>query len=160
LPVTNAQFHPSGSSVLLTGHRPFYYTYDLQSGATTRSPRGLWGTTFCANGDNADLSMHVCAFNGGGDVLAVAGRRGYVHLVDWRSGAGAGQVVGNVKANTGVKALCWLPNGRELMTLGEDAEAYLWDVRTRRCVHRWKDDGGFGSRVLAGDRSGSYVAIG
>jgi len=104
--------------------------------------------------------MHVCAFNGGGDVLAVAGRRGYVHLVDWRSGAGAGQVVGNVKANTGVKALCWLPNGRELMTLGEDAEAYLWDVRTRRCVHRWKDDGGFGSRVLAGDRSGSYVAIG
>ena len=161
LPVTNAQFHPSGSSVLLTGHRPFYYTYDLQSGATTRSPRGLWGTTFVNNGDNnADLSMHVCAFNGGGDLLAVAGRRGYVHLVDWRSGSG--QVVGNVKANNagGVKALWWLPNGRELMTLGEDAEAYLWDVGTRRCVHRWKDDGGFGSRVLAGDRSGSYVAVG
>jgi U3 small nucleolar RNA-associated protein 18 len=160
LPVTNAQFHPSGSSVLLTGHRPFYYTYDLQSGATTRSPRGLWGTTF-ANGDNAaaaDLSMHVCAFNGGGDVLAVAGRRGYVHLVDWRSGAG--QVVGDVKANTGVRALWWLPNGHELITLGEDAEAYLWDVRARRCVHRWKDDGGFGSRVLAGDRSGGYLAVG
>jgi len=104
--------------------------------------------------------MHVCAFNGGGDLLAVAGRRGYVHLVDWRSGAG--QVVGNVKANStgGIKALWWLPNGRELMTLGEDAEAYLWDVGTRRCVHRWKDDGGFGSRVLAGDRSGSYVAVG
>jgi len=161
LPVTNAQFHPSGSSVLLTGHRPFYYTYDLQSGATTRSPRGLWGTTFVNNGDNnADLSMHVCAFNGGGDLLAVAGRRGYVHLVDWRSGSG--QVVGNVKANNtgGIKALWWLPNGRELMTLGEDAEAYLWDVGTRRCLHRWKDDGGFGSRVLAGDRSGSYVAVG
>ncbi|KAI0005346.1 WD40 repeat-like protein [Russula compacta] len=157
LPVTNAQFHPSGSSVLLTGHRPFYYTYDLQSGATTRSPRGLWGTTF-ANGDNVGLSMNVCAFNAGGDVLAVAGRRGYVHLVDWRTGAG--QVIGSVKANTGVRTLWWLPNGRELMTLGEDAEAYLWDVSMRRCVHRWKDDGGFGSRVLAGDRSGSYVAIG
>jgi U3 small nucleolar RNA-associated protein 18 len=121
----------------------------------------LWGTTFVNNGDsNADLSMHVCAFNGGGDLLAVAGRRGYVHLVDWRSGSG--QVVSNVKANStgGIKALWWLPNGRELMTLGEDAEAYLWDVGTRRCVHRWKDDGAFGSRVLAGDRSGSYVAVG
>lgn len=102
--------------------------------------------------------MHVCAFNAAGDILAVAGRRGYVHLVDWRTGAG--QVVGTVKANAGVKALWWLPNGREFMSLGEDAEAYLWDVGTRRCIHRWKDDGGFGSRVLAGDRSGSYVAIG
>ncbi|KAI0307447.1 WD40-repeat-containing domain protein [Multifurca ochricompacta] len=157
LPVTNAQFHPSGSSILFTGHRPFYYSYDLQSGATTRSPRGLWGTTF-ANRDNADLSMEVCAFNPGGELLAVAGRRGYVYLVDWRTGAG--QVVGSVKANTSVRALWWLPNGRELMTLGEDAEAYLWDISTRRCVHRWKDDGGFGSRVLAGDRSGNYIAIG
>lgn len=158
LPVTNAQFHPSGSSILLTGHRPFYYTYDLQSGATTRSPRGLWGTTFANGNNNADLSMETCAFNSGGDVLAVAGRRGYVHLVDWRTGGG--QAVGSVKANTGVRALWWLPNGRELMTLGEDAEAYLWDIGTRRCLHRWKDDGGFGSRVLVGDRSGNYVAIG
>ena len=102
--------------------------------------------------------MHVCAFNAAGDILAVAGRRGYVHLVDWRTGAG--QVVGSVKANAGVRALWWLPNGREFMSLGEDAEAYLWDVRTRRCIHRWKDDGGFGSHVLAGDRSGSYVAVG
>jgi len=115
--------------------------------------------------------MDVCAFNPSGDLLAVAGRRGYVHLVDWRhasggggggggSGGGGGQVVGSIKANAGVRALWWLPNGRELMTLGEDAEAYLWDVATRRCVHRWKDDGGFGSRVLAGDRSGGYVAVG
>ncbi|KAF8272408.1 WD40-repeat-containing domain protein, partial [Lactarius quietus] len=158
LPVTNAQFHPSGSSILLTGHRPFYYTYDLQSGATTRSPRGLWGTTFTNGNNNADHSMETCAFNPGGDVLAVAGRRGYVHLVDWRTGGG--QAVGSVKANTGVRALWWLPNGRELMTLGEDAETYLWDIGTRRCVHRWRDDGGFGSRVLVGDRSGNYVAIG
>jgi U3 small nucleolar RNA-associated protein 18 len=158
LPVTNAQFHPSGSSILLTGHRPFYYTYDLQSGATTRSPRGLWGTTFANGNDNADLSMETCAFNTGGDILAVAGRRGYVHLVDWRTGGG--QAVGSVKANTSVRALWWLPNGRELLTLGEDAEAYLWDIGTRRCVHRWKDDGGFGSRILVGDCSGNYVAIG
>ncbi|KAI0063229.1 WD40 repeat-like protein [Artomyces pyxidatus] len=163
LPVTNAQFHPSGSSILLTGQRPYFYTYDLQSGSTMRSPRGLWGTTFNAsNPGTEDLSMEISAFDSSGEVLAIAGRRGYVHLVDWKSGTG--QVVGSVKANTAVKALWWTrgpgSNGRELMTLGEDAEVYLWDVGERRCVRRWKDDGGFGSRVLSGDRAGSYLAVG
>ncbi|TFY60987.1 hypothetical protein EVG20_g7224 [Dentipellis fragilis] len=162
LPVSNAQFHPSGSSVLLTGQRPFYYTYDLQSGATIRSPRGLWGTTFNeANRAVEDQSMEVCAFNPTGEVLAVAGRRGYVHLVDWQSGAG--QVVGSVKANASIKSLWWARgpgSERELMGLGEDAEVYVWDVGERRCVKRWKDDGGFGSRILTGDRRGNYTAIG
>ncbi|KAA1468364.1 WD40 repeat-like protein [Dentipellis sp. KUC8613] len=162
LPVSNAQFHPSGSSVLLTGQRPFYYTYDLQSGATVRSPRGLWGTTFNdANRAVEDQSMETCAFNPTGEVLAVAGRRGYVHLVDWQSGAG--QVVGSVKANATIKSLWWARgpgSERELMGLDEDAEVYVWDVGERRCVKRWKDDGGFGSRVLTGDRRGNYTAIG
>ena len=89
-------FHPSGMSILLAGPRPFYYTYDLQTGATHRSPRGLLGTTFAGSNPAAqDGSMEVCSFDSSGSVLAVAGRRGHVHLVDWR--AGGGQVVGDVK---------------------------------------------------------------
>ncbi|CAL1696799.1 unnamed protein product [Somion occarium] len=160
LPIASAIFHPSGSSVLLTGQRPFYYTYDLQSGSAQRSPRGLWGTTF--NGPNLNEgSMETCAFDPSGDVLAVAGRRGYVHLVDWKSGAG--QVVGSVKMNSTVKSIWWT-NGRngksELMSLGEDAEVYVWDVGERRCVKRWKDEGGYGSNIIAGDQSGRYLGIG
>ncbi|OBZ79573.1 putative U3 small nucleolar RNA-associated protein 18 [Grifola frondosa] len=157
LPLTNAIFHPNGTSVLLTGPRPFYYTYDLQTGTAQRSPRGLWGTTFAnANQAAQDAGMEVCAFDPSGSVLAVAGRRGHVHLVDWR--AGGGQVVGSVKMNAGVQSLWW--SGDELMSLGEDAEVYVWDVGERRCVRRWKDDGGFGSRLLAGDGAGKYLAIG
>ncbi|CDO70967.1 hypothetical protein BN946_scf184829.g76 [Trametes cinnabarina] len=129
LPVTNAMFHPSGTSILLTGPRPFYYTYDLQTGTTQRSPRGLWGTTF-ANSTQAgqDGSMEICAFDSTGSVLAVAGRRGHVHLVDWRTGGG--QVVGSVKMNSGAKSLWW--SGEQLLTLGDDAEVYVWDVGQRR----------------------------
>ncbi|KAI0078522.1 WD40 repeat-like protein [Panus rudis PR-1116 ss-1] len=161
LPITNALFHPSGTNVLLTGQRPFYYSYDLQSGTVLRSPRGLWGTTF--NGTNVqDGSMEICAFDPSGEVLAVAGRRGYVHLVDWRSGAG--QVVGSVKMNSAVNSVWWSGGvgGRkcELMTLGEDAEVYVWDVAERRCVKRWKDEGGYGSNIICGDRSGQYLGIG
>ncbi|KAH9850610.1 WD40 repeat-like protein [Lenzites betulinus] len=156
LPITKAMFHPNGTSVLLTGPRPFYYTYDLQTGTTQRSPRGLWGTTFANTQAAQDGSMDICAFDNTGSVLAVAGRRGLVHLVDWR--AGGGQVVGSLKMNSGARSLWW--SGEELLTLGEDSEVYVWDVGQRRCLRRWKDDGGYGSQLLAGDRSGKYLATG
>ncbi|KAI0825295.1 WD40-repeat-containing domain protein [Trametes gibbosa] len=156
LPLTKAVFHPNGTSVLLTGPRPFYYTYDLQTGTAQRSPRGLWGTTFASTRATQEGSMDICAFDSTGSVLAIAGRRGHVHLVDWR--AGGGQVVGSLKMNSGVRSLWW--SGEELLTLGEDSEVYVWDVGQRRCLRRWKDDGGYGSQLLACDRSGKYLATG
>ncbi|KZT68862.1 WD40 repeat-like protein [Daedalea quercina L-15889] len=159
LPVTTAMFHPGGASILLTGPRPFYYTYDLMSGTALRSPRGLWGTTFTKTGVAQDSSMEICAFDPSGEVLAVAGRSGQIHLVDWR--AGQGQVVGSVKMNAAVKSLAWSHDGSgQLMSLGENSEVYVWDIGERRCVNRWKDDGGFGSRLMAGDRVGKYLSIG
>lgn len=155
LKLTNALFQPDGTSILISGPRPFYYKYDLQTGTTHRSPRGLWGTTF-SNTDGQDASMELCSFDPSGQILAVVGRRGYVHLMDWR--AGMGQVVGSVKANAAINSLWWI--GKELVTLGEDAEVYIWDVAERKCMRRWKDDGGFGSRILAGDKGGRYLAIG
>ena len=106
--------------------------------------------------------MEICSFDPTGEVLAVAGRRGYVHLVDWRSGTG--QVVGSVKMNSAVKGLWWArgPGGStgELMSLGEDAEVYVWSVGERRCIRRWKDEGGYGATVFGGDRAGQYLGIG
>ena len=50
--------------------------------------------------------------------------------------------------------------GKTLMTLTQDAEVYLWDIGTRRCISRWKDEGNFGASVLNGSRNGAYHAIG
>ncbi|KAF8735784.1 hypothetical protein AX14_001494 [Amanita brunnescens Koide BX004] len=220
---TSVQFHPSGSSLLLTGSRPFFYTHDLQSGTTTRHARGLWGATYSTISDTtaallsssarnsrkrsrtAQSSTSIFGLNDGegskgsksntksggngegmelsafspypGDVLAVAGRGGHVHLVDWKSGAG--QVVASLKcgaAGGGVKSLWWVPASPStssdsapalgssllepssasarphLAVLSGDAEVYLWDVGQRRCVRRWKDEGGFrgAGRYMAG----------
>jgi U3 small nucleolar RNA-associated protein 18 len=66
--------------------------------------------------------------------------------------------------NSGVKSLWWArggaSEGRELLSLGDNAEVYVWDVRERRCMRRWRDDGGFGTLVMTGDRLGKYTAIG
>ena len=160
LPLGNACFHPSGTSILLTGPRPFYYTYDLQSGTSHRSPRGLWGTTFTdKRSTDTGASLQTCSFSPTGEMLAVAGRRGYVHLVDWKATASGSQVIGSVKMNSSVKSLWWNNQG-ELLSLAEDSEVYVWDVGERRCVRRWKDDGGFGSKLITGDRGNRYLAAG
>jgi U3 small nucleolar RNA-associated protein 18 len=108
--------------------------------------------------------VHVgehCAFSPDGSVLAVPARRGTVHLVDWASGAG--QVVASLKAtsNRGIRGVLWDQRREGLLSvLGEDAAVYVWDVRSRRCVERWKDDSAYGARLLAGDPTGRYTAIG
>lgn len=109
------------------------------------------------------MGMEHCAFDPSGSVLAVAGRRGYVHLIDWRSGSA--QVFGSVKMNAGVQSLWWNRSpgsdaSSELMTLGSDAEVYVWNVGERRCVKRWREEGGYGTTVMSGDANGRYLSIG
>jgi U3 small nucleolar RNA-associated protein 18 len=163
-PSRSCTFHPSGQSVLLTSStRPYYYVCDLQSGRATKSPRGLWMGV--AGGEGAESrSMDVARFEPGeGKLLAVTGRRGYVHLVDWVSGGvGSGQVVGSLKCHSPVKDVAWVPDGahRRLMTLSQDAEVYIWDVGSRRCIARWKDEGNYGAQILKANVNGNYHAIG
>ncbi|KAG1855967.1 WD40-repeat-containing domain protein [Suillus subluteus] len=136
LPITNAVFHPSGTSILMTGPRPFYYTYDLQSGASHRSPRGLWGTTFSSGRGDQGASMEISSFNPTGEILRCAA-----------------QVMGELKANANAGA-------GELLGLTEDSQVYVWNIGQRKCVKRWQDEGGFGSRLFGGDGQGKYLTIG
>ncbi|BGP18481.1 hypothetical protein JCM10213_001203 [Rhodosporidiobolus nylandii] len=166
LPIQSAAFHPSGSSILLTGPRPFFLSYDLQTGQTLRSPRGLLnaglgGSDKASTGGSGGLERFRFS-PGAGDVLAVGGRRGYVHLVDWSSSgvSRGGQVIGEVKMNVPVKGISWQREGRELLTLGENSEVYVWDIGTRKCVDRWRDEGGFGGVALESSRNGEWTAIG
>ncbi|KAJ7590580.1 WD40-repeat-containing domain protein [Mycena floridula] len=178
---SSISFHPGGAQLLLTGNRPYYSVYDLQSGKVTNmgGKNSLWGSQSSTGKRRRDGttggdegSMEVTAFSpssSSADILAVAGRGGHINLVDWKSGGG--QVIGSLKCSNGgggVKALWWTGDSgssgkSHLAALTGDAEVYLWDVTERRCVRRWKDDGGFRGtgRVMAGtDRGKGWLAIG
>ena len=194
--------------MLLSGPRPFFYTYDLQQGTSTMHRRGLWGSGDILDGsaivdvgrrrkragENGGVSrgntsstlIHTAFSPCTGSLLAVAGRGGVVHLVDWKSGAG--QVIGSLTCTSGsggggIQGLWWIPGGgkdvalgnenggsgttddeRHLAVLTGEAEVYIWDIGQRRCVKRWTDEGGYrgAGRVLAGSgRLGSgWMAIG
>ncbi|KAG8729015.1 hypothetical protein FRC12_021322 [Ceratobasidium sp. 428] len=160
LPPNKATFHPSGTSVLLAGPRPFVCVYDLQSSrVSTHQVSGRSQPN--AKVDTQDRACDVNAFAPGGRTLAIVGRQGRVRLLDWASVS----VVGEIKAAATVKSVWWHSDngasvtGGEMYTLDANAEICAWDTRTRRCLRRWKDDGGYGT-VIAAEGAGRYTAIG
>lgn len=159
----HAIFHPAGSSIFLSGRAPFYYTYDIQSGRIARSHRGLLGGTRAGRQNDRDTevgSLEISKFSADGKTLAVGGKNGYIHLVDWAGNLGGGQIIGSMKMNATIKDLCWIGGGDKLMTIDKYSEVYLWDVGSRRCINRWKDNGVLSPNLLEGSAKGDYYAIG
>ncbi|CAE6532102.1 unnamed protein product [Rhizoctonia solani] len=123
LPPNNASFHPSGTSILLSGPRPFICVYDLQSAhVATHHVSGRARPD--AKTDTQDRACDVNAFSRDGRTLAIAGRQGRVRLLDWASVG----VVGEVKASASVKSIWWSirdDTGPEMYTLDANAEVSI-----------------------------------
>ena len=160
LPLLKSTFHPTGSSILFTGPRPYYYTYDLASQRCLRSARNLFGSVPDATSPNS-LATHK--FSPDGHFLAVAGRRGAVSVLDW-SNVGVGAVVADLRSGRGgaVMSLDWSHDGRELSVLGgrDGAEVEVWNIAEKKVVRKWRDDRAFGGMVMNSSRGGDYTAIG
>lgn len=96
-------------------------------------------------------------------MLAVAGRRGAVSVLDW-SQVGVGAVVADLRSGRGgaVAALEWSRDGKELSVLGgrDGAEVEVWDVAQRKVIRKWRDDRAYGGTILESSRGGEYTAIG
>ncbi|CCO27899.1 putative U3 small nucleolar RNA-associated protein 18 Short=U3 snoRNA-associated protein 18 [Rhizoctonia solani AG-1 IB] len=120
LPPNNASFHPAGTSILLSGPRPFICVYDLQSAHVTThhvSGRARPGVKT----DTQDRACDVNAFSRDGRTLAIAGRQGRVRLLDWASVG----LIGEIKASASVKSIWWGAcddTGPEMYTLDANAE--------------------------------------
>lgn len=41
-----------------------------------------------------------------------------------------------------------------------DGEVYVWDMNTRRCVHKFRDEGCLKSTTLSASKDGQYLACG
>ncbi|ORY32090.1 WD40-repeat-containing domain protein [Naematelia encephala] len=160
LPLQRATFHPTGSSILFTGPRPFYYTYDLASARCLRSSRNLFGSQPSPTSPNS-LTRH--AFSPDGTLLAVAGLRGNVSVLDWNN-VGSGAVVAELKSGRGGSTvdMIWNATGTELMVLGGrgGCDVDVWNVRERRVVRKWTDERAWGGSIMRKASDSSKVAIG
>ncbi|PLW26228.1 hypothetical protein PCANC_22429 [Puccinia coronata f. sp. avenae] len=147
LPIQAAEFCPPSSTnvsstVLISGHRPYFYTFDLQSCQCIKSPQGLFHKSVFSQSTKGTSLSHF-KFSPQGNLVAFVGMNGLVELVDWSNNIASSQVIHSLKSNHPIKSLAWSRNGTELLTLGSNAEVSIWDLRMNRIVGSWFDDGGF-----------------
>lgn len=172
LPLSTATFHPSGASMLLSGPRPYFYSYDLQSGRVLRSSpwRGGASSGSALEEDIQERDLSRAKFqpldsSGHSRLLAIGGRRGAIHLLDWASsGGGGGSLVSSLRQNSPLAGLDWDhtagAESRRLVSLSQEGTASLWDVRNMRCEVIKRDVGLFGAQNISLSPNGSWAAVG
>ncbi|KAJ3053377.1 U3 snoRNP protein [Rhizophlyctis rosea] len=144
LPITSATFAHTGTQIYLSGKRPYFYSFDIETGKIDKIP-GLKGR------EERNLEKHVASPCG--RFVVFKGSYGSLLIVSTISR----QLVGELKMNGPVRDLCFSGDGRWLFGFS-DGEVYQWDMDTRQCVHRFTDEGCVGARTISvGD---GYIATG
>ncbi|RHZ79524.1 hypothetical protein Glove_144g149 [Diversispora epigaea] len=147
LPINCASFNPSGSEIIVTGRRKHFYIYNIESGNIERS-NGITGLEI---NSLENFNISPC-----GNFICFPSISGNIALVNYQTK----QWMGNFKMNGTVTSIDWSSDGKYLFSIGKDAEVYQWDVGARRCVHKFRDYGGFKPSIISVSKNDNYYAIG
>lgn len=148
LPIHSAEFiGKDGTEVFITGPRGFAYSYDLGKGAVTRIPH-------IAGRPERQLSKFVVSPDQ--SKIAIIGSDGYILLLH----AQTKQLIGTLRGATAVASICWTPDSQRIISFTHNAQIWLWDVGTQRCIARHIDDGSIHGNVVKMSHDGSYYATG
>eukprot|EP00753_Platysulcus_tardus_P006120 PLAT13993.2.p2 GENE.PLAT13993.2~~PLAT13993.2.p2 ORF type:complete len:536 (-),score=296.99 PLAT13993.2:90-1697(-) len=149
MPIMRAAFTSDGSHVVAAGLRPFFYSLDLQASRVSRVSSIVGWRAKLSNLSRFrlspdDRSMAVCADDG--QLLMLSRRSNALQY--------------NFKMNGSARALTFTPDSRYLLSAGSESNVYRWDLRMRRCVSRFRDDGMAGVSTLAVSPDASLLAVG
>lgn len=146
-PIYTAHFAADGNKILLSSRRKYYYEYDLVSGDVTKIP-GIKG--------KPEKSLEEFVLSPNGEFLAFHGSNGYTHLVSTKNH----QWVSSFKINGSLQCTRFSSDSTKLYSAGGDGQVYIWDIRSRKCLHRFIDDGSLKSSSLCITKDDKYLAVG
>lgn len=136
LSIMAADYVGRSNEAVVSGRKPYFYSYDLESGSVSKIP--------CLK-TKALKSYEHMVVSPEGSSIAFAGTGGYIHLVSGRSKTW----MCDIKMNSAVRSMTFLDDNT-LVTAGHDAEVYLWDLRrSGKCISKFSHDDGTGCHALA-----------
>ncbi|XP_043940869.1 U3 small nucleolar RNA-associated protein 18 homolog [Protopterus annectens] len=147
-PVHKARFSADGEQVIATSiHNKMFYVYDMMGGKIipVYSVRGLEERIV----KNFDVSPE-------GSFLLIMGKMGYLHLLRMKTK----ELIASMKINGHVTGAVFSPDGSKIYSHSDEGEVYIWDVKSRRCLNRFTDEGCLCGTSITVSKNGQYVACG
>lgn len=146
-PIRTAHFSADGEQVVLASRRRHFYVYDMMKGDITKIP-GIKGRD--------EWFFDRFKISPDGKILVFLGNNGYLLLLSSMTK----QWIGNLKMNGSVESIAFNADGSRMYSAGSDGEVYIWDMNSRRCIHKFRDEGCLTATTLAASRDGRYFACG
>nr|XP_020670502.1 U3 small nucleolar RNA-associated protein 18 homolog isoform X1 [Pogona vitticeps]XP_020670510.1 U3 small nucleolar RNA-associated protein 18 homolog isoform X1 [Pogona vitticeps] len=147
-PIYKACFSSDGEQLIATSvHNKLFYIYDMMGGKIipVNHIRGL-----------EEKIVRRFEVSPDGKFLLVSGSSGYLHLITMKTK----EFVGSMKINGKIAASSFTPDGSKIYTHSAEGEVFIWDVKSRRCVNRFTDEGCLQGTSIAVSRNSQYVACG
>ncbi|XP_050040104.1 U3 small nucleolar RNA-associated protein 18 homolog isoform X2 [Dermacentor andersoni] len=146
-PIYCAHFSLDGHEIWAgSSQKDHMFCYDMMAGKTTeiRFPKGLNITNtkqFYVSPD--------------GLYFVLTGRFGEIYIVSAKSK----ECLDTLKMNKQVKCVAFSPDGSLMYTIG-GSDVCIWDMKSRRCRHRFTDHGCLDGLSLAASPNGQFLASG
>lgn len=127
-PIHSAHFAPNGEEIITTSNKRHFFHYDLKEDKIQQ-------IHYIRGHQKEFFSKFVYSPNN--DVIAFLGPNGYIVLVSAKSK----QWISDLKMNGNVRSIAFNRTGDLMLSGGSDGEIYVWDMNTRDCVNKFRDEG-------------------
>lgn len=153
---TSAFLPPDGSKIFFSGRRRYFHVWDLSTGAVSKISR-IYGHK------DEQRTMESFKLSPCGRWMGLIGSArkggGVINVLDATSCQWIAEV--RVEGKNGVAGFDWWGDGEGMVVIGTGGEAVEWDIRGKKVVGRWMDEGAVGTSTIAlGGRGSGDTGLG
>ncbi|XP_059684375.1 U3 small nucleolar RNA-associated protein 18 homolog [Gavia stellata] len=147
-PIYKACFSVDGEQVIATGtHHKMFFVYDMMNGSIIpiQKVRGV-----------EERFLRSFELSPDGSFMLLTGTSGYLHLLSMKTK----ELISTMKVNGRCTASAFTPDSSKIYSYSKEGEVFIWDVRSRKCLHKFEDEGSLEGKCIAVSKNNQYVACG
>ncbi|OXB77014.1 UNVERIFIED_CONTAM: hypothetical protein H355_014836 [Colinus virginianus] len=147
-PIYKARFSADGEQVIATGtHHKMFHVYDMMGGSIipVHQVRGM-----------EEKFVRNFEVSPDGSLMLLTGTSGYLHLLSMKTK----ELISTLKVNGRTTASAFTSDSSKIYSYSKEGEVFIWDVRSRKCLHKFEDEGSLEGKCIAVSKNNQYVACG